>query len=61
MSSKSTPKMKNFQNKSKPADIRGSNINAAKSVADAIRTSLGPRGMDKMIQAPKGEVRPKYI
>lgn len=25
-------------------------------VADAIRTSLGPRGMDKMIQAEKGEV-----
>ena len=26
------------------------------AVADAIRTSLGPRGMDKMIQAEKGEV-----
>lgn len=25
-------------------------------MADAIRTSLGPRGMDKMIQAEKGEV-----
>ena len=25
-------------------------------VADASRTSLGPRGMDKMIQAEKGEV-----
>ena len=25
------------------------NIEAAKSVADAVRTSLGPRGMDKMV------------
>lgn len=29
---------------------------AAKSVADAVRTSLGPKGMDKMIQAGNGEV-----
>lgn len=29
---------------------------AAKGVADAIRTSLGPRGMDKMIQKSDGEV-----
>ncbi len=26
------------------------------AVADAIRTSLGPRGMDKMIQASNGDV-----
>lgn len=26
------------------------------AVADAIRTSLGPRGMDKMIQDGKGDV-----
>jgi len=45
-----------FKDKAKPADIRSSNIIAAKGVADAIRTSLGPRGMDKMIQDPKGEV-----
>ncbi|CAN0109766.1 unnamed protein product, partial [Discosporangium mesarthrocarpum] len=32
------------------------NIVAAKAVADAIRTSLGPRGMDKMIQRGDGEV-----
>ena len=25
------------------------NIEAAKAVADAVRTSLGPRGMDKMV------------
>uniref|UniRef100_A0A1B6EX07 T-complex protein 1 subunit delta n=1 Tax=Cuerna arida TaxID=1464854 RepID=A0A1B6EX07_9HEMI len=45
-----------YKDKSKPTDIRTSNINAAKAVADAIRTSLGPRGMDKMIQAANGEV-----
>lgn len=37
-------------------DVRIANILAAKAVADAIRTSLGPRGMDKMIQNGEGEV-----
>ncbi|MCL4132770.1 UNVERIFIED_CONTAM: hypothetical protein GTU68_042499 [Idotea baltica] len=45
-----------FKDKEKPAQIRSSNIVAAKAVADAIKTSLGPRGMDKMIQDSKGEV-----
>merc|ERR1719379_3180591 len=36
--------------------VRESNIVAAKAVADAVRTSLGPRGMDKMISSPKNEV-----
>lgn len=45
-----------YKDKSKPADVRLSNINAAKAVSDAIRTSLGPRGMDKMIQSGTGEV-----
>lgn len=35
--------------------VRNGNILAARAVADAIRTSLGPRGMDKMIQSGKGE------
>ena len=39
-----------FKDKEKPEHVRDSNIVAAKAVADAIRTSLGPRGMDKMIQ-----------
>ena len=34
-------------------DLRHSHFLA---VADAVRTSLGPRGKDKMIQAEKGEV-----
>ncbi|EPY42783.1 T-complex protein 1 subunit delta [Angomonas deanei] len=37
------------------SDVRLSNIAAAKAVADCIRTSLGPRGMDKMIINPKTE------
>jgi len=36
--------------------MRESNIVAAIAVADAVRTSLGPRGMDKMISSPQGEV-----
>ncbi len=53
-------KTQEFSDKSKPQAIRDSNIVAAKgifkyffvnfvAVADAIRTSLGPRGMDKMV------------
>ena len=34
---------------SKKKDVRITNIEAAKAVADAVRTSLGPRGMDKMV------------
>ncbi|KAI3388168.1 hypothetical protein SNEBB_009891 [Seison nebaliae] len=45
-----------FSDKSKPAAVRYNNIIAAKAVADAIRTSLGPKGMDKMIQDAKSNV-----
>ncbi|KAG0418454.1 hypothetical protein HPB47_004802 [Ixodes persulcatus] len=45
-----------YKDKDKPSQVRQSNITAAKAVADAIRTSLGPRGMDKMIQAANGDV-----
>jgi T-complex protein 1 subunit delta len=44
-----------FRDKEKPQAVRIGNITAARAVADAIRTSLGPRGMDKMIQTGKGE------
>ncbi|QIW98167.1 hypothetical protein AMS68_003685 [Peltaster fructicola] len=44
-----------FKDKEKPQAVRMANITAARAVADAIRTSLGPRGMDKMIQTGKGE------
>lgn len=50
------PNKAGFRDKDKPEGVRTSNIVAAKAVADAVRTSLGPRGMDKMIQAGDGEV-----
>lgn len=31
-------------------EVRLSNMNAAKAVSDAVRTSLGPKGMDKMVR-----------
>eukprot|EP00347_Sterkiella_histriomuscorum_P009931 403339324 len=40
----------------KSKDIRSTNIMAARAVSDVVRTSLGPRGMDKMIQDGKGHV-----
>ena len=49
-------KEQSFKDKEKPTQIRTSNMAAAKAVADAIRTSLGPKGMDKMIQAANGDV-----
>lgn len=33
-------------------EVRLSNMTAAKSVSDAVRTSLGPKGMDKMVRLP---------
>ncbi|KAG2423719.1 hypothetical protein HXX76_015109 [Chlamydomonas incerta] len=52
------PKHKNelYKESSRKKDVRTSNIEAAKAVADAVRTSLGPRGMDKMVAAANGEV-----
>lgn len=32
------------------------NINACQAVSEAVRTTLGPRGMDKMIVDAKGDV-----
>merc|ERR1711965_881859 len=32
------------------------NILAAKAVASILKTSLGPKGMDKMLQSPDGDV-----
>jgi len=45
-----------FKDRTKPEHVRDSNIVAAKAVANAVRTSLGPKGMDKMIQASDGSV-----
>jgi len=49
-------KEQTFNKSEKQEDVRSGNIAASKSLADVVRTSLGPRGMDKMIQDPKGEV-----
>ncbi len=48
MAGSGSQKSKAFVDKDKPAEVRASNIVAGKAVADAIRTSLGPKGMDKM-------------
>jgi thermosome len=37
-------------------DARGSNVAAGRAVAGAVRTTLGPRGMDKMLVDTTGEV-----
>ncbi|KAG6405693.1 hypothetical protein SASPL_133285 [Salvia splendens] len=37
-------------------DAQKANIAAGKAVARILRTSLGPKGMDKMLQSPDGEV-----
>lgn len=37
-------------------DVRNVNMVAAKAVADAVRTSLGPRGMDKMLSTATRDV-----
>ena len=39
--------MKGASDKAK--DVRNTNIIAARAVADVVRTSLGPKGMDKMV------------
>lgn len=44
------------RNDEKGNDVRMTNILAARAVAQVVRTSLGPKGMDKMIQDSKGEV-----
>ena len=37
-------------------DARSSNISAGKAVATTVRTTLGPRGMDKMLVSDSGDV-----
>ena len=37
-------------------DATKNNINAAKAIADAVRSTLGPRGMDKMLVNSMGDV-----
>ncbi len=37
-------------------DAQFNNIAAARTIADAVRSSLGPRGMDKMLVDSMGDV-----
>jgi chaperonin GroEL (HSP60 family) len=37
-------------------DAQSSNIQAGKAVSEAVRTTLGPRGMDKMLVSDSGDV-----
>eukprot|EP00249_Psilotum_nudum_P019879 c27456_g1_i1 orf=205-1803(+) len=49
-------KTESYVDTKRKEDIRLVNIAAAKAVADAVRTSLGPRGMDKMLSVASGDV-----
>ena len=42
--------------RSKGRDVQSNNIMAAKAIAEAVRSSLGPRGMDKMLVDGSGDV-----
>lgn len=45
-----------FNKNERTEDVRMTNIKAAKGIADIMRTSLGPKGMDKMIITGKGQL-----
>jgi len=45
-----------FEGREQGRDVRRANIEAAKAVSDSVRTSLGPKGMDKMITSASGDV-----
>ncbi|XP_026194474.1 T-complex protein 1 subunit epsilon [Cyclospora cayetanensis] len=40
----------------KGVDAHKANITAAKAVADSLRSSLGPKGMDKLVVGPDGDI-----
>jgi archaeal chaperonin len=48
--------LKEGATQTKGKDARKNSITAAKLVAQVIRSSLGPRGMDKMLVNPTGDV-----
>merc|ERR1712054_310665 len=45
-----------YDDKTDTQDVRLRNMVAAKAIADIVRTSLGPRGMDKMVIDGRGDV-----
>src|SRR5215212_1742922 len=48
--------LKEGTTETKGKDAKKNNIIAAKTVAEIVRSSLGPRGMDKMLVDPIGDV-----
>ena len=48
--------LKEGTTETKGKDAKKNNITAAKTIADIVKTSLGPRGMDKMIVNSIGDV-----
>jgi archaeal chaperonin len=48
--------LKEGASETKGKDAKRDNITAAKTVAQILRTSLGPRGMDKMLVSTIGDV-----
>ncbi|ACL15428.1 thermosome subunit alpha [Methanosphaerula palustris] len=48
--------LKEGSSRTRGRDAQGNNINAAKAVANAVRTTLGPKGMDKMLVDTIGDV-----
>jgi thermosome len=48
--------LKEGTTREKGKDAKRNNINAAKAIADAVRSTLGPRGMDKMLVDSMGDV-----
>ena len=48
--------LKEGTNRTRGKSAQSNNIAAAKAVADAVRTTLGPKGMDKMLVDSMGDV-----
>src|SRR5690606_20310412 len=48
--------LKEGSSRTRGRDAQGMNITAAKAVANAVRTTLGPKGMDKMLVDTIGDV-----
>ncbi len=48
--------LKEGTNRSKDKEAQFNNIDAAKAIADAVRSTLGPKGMDKMLVNSIGDV-----
>jgi len=48
--------LKEGTERSRGSDARNANIEAARVVAEAVKSSLGPKGMDKMLVDSFGDV-----